>query len=135
MLNSLSLFFGQLFGVFYVILGLSFLLQQERSKKAIHDVVDSHGLMFVTGIITTLLGAVVVITHNTWAYTWEVVVTLIGWRFLLQGAARLLIPHHVARYFKAVLHGYYTLFSWFWFLVGAYLLWSVISIMRCACAA
>ncbi len=135
MLNPLSLFFGQLFGVFYVILGLSFLLQQERSKKAIHDVLDSPGLMFISGIITTLLGAVVVITHNTWAYTWEVVITLIGWRFLLQGACRLLAPHHLARYFKAVTHNYYTLFSWFWFLVGAYLLWSVISIMRCACSA
>lgn len=125
MQNPLSPFLGQLFGIYLVILGLGFLMHRERSKKAILATLESPALMFITGILTTLIGTAIVITHNTWPNSWEVLITLIGWLLLVQGAGRLLAPHIIARGFKAILHKGFPLFTWFWLLIGAYLLWSV----------
>lgn len=125
MQNPFSMFFGKLFGIYLVLVGLAFLTRREWCKKAIIDIADSAGLMAVTGMIGILLGSSVVITHNLWLNSWEVVVTTLGWLLLVQGAGRLLAPHFLARCLKGIAHQVFALFTWIWLLIGAYLLWSV----------
>jgi hypothetical protein len=49
-------------------------------------------LILTTGIITFVAGLAIVRIHNRWNGGWPVVVTILGWLFLLGGLARTLFP-------------------------------------------
>jgi len=53
-------------------------------------------LIMVSGIITFVAGLAIVRVHNFWKGGWFVVVTVLGWLFLVGGLARILFPSQLA---------------------------------------
>lgn len=49
-------------------------------------------VLFVTGGVTTILGLIVVLSHNIWFWDWSVLITILGWATLIKGAIMLLFP-------------------------------------------
>ena len=48
------------------------------------------GLLMVSGILLFVAGVSIVRAHNRWTGGWPVVVTILGWLFILGGLARTL---------------------------------------------
>jgi hypothetical protein len=60
--------------------------------KLMGQVANDPALMFVSGVITFVVGLAIVRVHNFWKGGWPVVVTVLGWLALLGGLARMLFP-------------------------------------------
>jgi hypothetical protein len=53
-------------------------------------------LIFVSGILLFVAGLAIVRVHNRWTNGWPVLVTVLGWLFVLGGLARMLFPTGLA---------------------------------------
>ena len=98
---EISIFFAQLYGSLYIILGLLSLGPKFLGKT----IQRTEDLNFVvsTGYISLLLGLVTVILHNVWVWDWRLVITLIGWSTLIKGIMKMGFPmiiHKQAQQFK-----------------------------------
>ena len=96
-----SLFFAQLWGSFFVIFGLLFIITRQLGKTI--EMTEDKAFVISTGYITLLMGLVTVILHNVWVADWRVVITVLGWSTLLKGIGKVGFPeliHKQAQRFK-----------------------------------
>lgn len=50
-------------------------------------------VLFVSGFFTAFVGMVLVMMHNLWVGSWQVLITIVAWVMLLKGALLLLFPN------------------------------------------
>lgn len=117
---DITIFFAQLWGSFFVIFGLLFIITGQLGKTI--EMTDDKAFVISTGYITLLMGLVTVILHNLWVADWRVVITILGWSTMIKGIAKIGFPeliHKQAQRFKKK-----QMFSAaFMILLGAWLLW------------
>jgi cytochrome bd-type quinol oxidase subunit 2 len=53
-------------------------------------------LIFMSGILFFVAGLAIVRVHNRWTNGWPVLVTVLGWLFVMGGLARMLFPTGLA---------------------------------------
>jgi hypothetical protein len=87
-----SIFLAKLIGPFFLLVGLSLLVNQAQFGIIANEFLQSPALVFLTGLIILPAGLAVVLTHNVWAADWRVLITLLGWLSLISGIIRLLVP-------------------------------------------
>ena len=63
-----------------------------------NDLVNNQGLLWVTGLVTFVMGTVMLALYNTWSKSWRVLVTIIGWLALIKGAVLMLFPQVMTLY-------------------------------------
>jgi hypothetical protein len=63
---------------FLVIVGLT-AFNKSYFSAVMTDLANGKGLLWVTGLITFVMGTVIVALHNVWSVDWRVIVTLLGW--------------------------------------------------------
>lgn len=84
--------FSRIIGIFYLLAGVSFLLNKsfynDIMKKAKKDI----GFLFVMSSLSLVTGLLVIINHNIWVKEWYVLVTLLGWLLAVKGSVFLLFP-------------------------------------------
>ena len=98
---DISIFFAQLWGGFFVIFGLLFLITRQLGRTI--ELTDNKAFVISTGYITLLMGLVTVILHTVWAWDWRIVITVLGWGTLLKGIGKIGFPeliHKEAQHFK-----------------------------------
>ena len=117
---EISIFFAQLWGSFFVIFGLLFIITGQLGKTI--EMTDDKAFVISTGYITLLMGLVTVILHNVWVDDWRVAITILGWSTLIKGITKVGFPeqiHKQAQRFKKK----QMLSAIFIILLGAWLLW------------
>lgn len=87
-----SLFIAKLIGPLLALMGFVVLAQPERVRRIADEFLESHALIFLSGIITLPVGLAIVNTHNVWEADWPVLITIFGWLAVLAGVARLAFP-------------------------------------------
>ena len=93
-------------GVFFVVLGLSFLFNRDHASGVAGDLVKHPALQVIAGVLPLLVGSFVVAAHNVWVPNEAVIVTLVGWLLLLAGVFRLwFVSAWVSMVEKASDHG------------------------------
>lgn len=119
-----SMFLALLIGWYLLLTNLGMLINQAHYKKVCNEFMGNSLMMLTWGCLAIIFGLLIVIRHNVWESDWRILVTLIGWLVLLQGAFRLLFPEASVRFMKE-LHSKVgcTLLSWIWLLIGLYLIW------------
>ncbi len=89
------------------------------------DLVGNKRLLWLTGLITFVMGAVIVALHNVWSADWRVLVTLLGWLTAIKGAVILLFPSSMLRIYRRFLSNHLLTYSGIYALVpGGLLLFS-----------
>ena len=88
---ELSLLLAQIAGVYLTVVGVSVVAKQRMLREAVDDFFKNHFLVYFAGEMLLILGLLVVLNHNIWVQSWEVIITLIGWVMLLKGAMFLLL--------------------------------------------
>lgn len=87
-----SIFLAQAFGLYMLIIGLALLINGDDLKEKAESMVSNPGVMFLTAIMTLILGILAVLFHNIWVPGWPVLVTILAWITLLKGLLRLFVP-------------------------------------------
>lgn len=72
--------------------GLSHVLNPALWARLIDDMARAPHLALIAGLAALALGAAVVIAHNRWTLAPTLLVTLIGWAWVLKGLVYLLAP-------------------------------------------
>jgi len=117
---EITIFFARLWGSFFIIFGLLFIITRQLGKTI--EMTDDKAFVISTGYITLLMGLVTVILHNVWVASWEVVITILGWSTLIKGIMKVGFPekiHKEAQRFKKKQE----LSAIFLMIVGAWLMW------------
>lgn len=117
-----SIFLGKIISVFLIVFSLGILLNRHIYKKAFHEMIETPAILTISGIVTIILGLLIVLSHNIWNAAWESIISIIGWVLLIQGIFRLVFPKTVKVYAKKLLHNNgYIWWAIFSLLVGLYL--------------
>jgi hypothetical protein len=85
-----------LIGPTFVAVAVSMLLNLNSLAALIEQGSANAALILTTGVITFVVGLAIVRAHNHWSGGWPVVVTVLGWLFLLGGLVRMLFPTQLA---------------------------------------
>ena len=85
----LTYFLAKLIGFSIAIFGLSILVRMESFQKTIKEISSSDALMTLISILPLVIGLSIVLSHNLWIPNWPVIITIIGWVFLIVGLCRL----------------------------------------------
>ena len=119
---ELSLFLAKAIGVGLMVVAASMLVNR-KNIDLLFEAYRSPSAVYITGIVETFLGIMMVIAHNIWVADFRLIITLIGWMLLLRGAGRTFFPSRIPR----ILEKFRALRSTFMpllvvvFFVGAYL--------------
>lgn len=116
---------AQLFGILFTAIGLGFLFNAKYYENLIADFQGNSGLTYLSGILTALLGSLIVLKHNIWEVSVAGLITLFGWGTLFKGLVILIFPKFLfdlsAKLFKSksllIVSGGLAL------LLGVYFLW------------
>ena len=101
MVVEISIFFARLWGSFFIIFGLLFIISRQLGKTI--EMTDDKAFVISTGYITLLMGLVTVILHNLWVPDWRIAITILGWSTLIKGISKVGFPeliHKQAQRFK-----------------------------------
>jgi hypothetical protein len=103
--SPLTLFLGRFLGLSCLLICTVLVARPKASLEAINSMMESPGLILVTGIFTMAGGAAMVVGHNVWSGgALPVAVTLLGWLTLIKGVALMATPPHALTAFYRALH-------------------------------
>lgn len=83
-MNPTTLFLLQIIGPSIMLLSISMVFHAAAIKKMIQEMVANTNILFIWGILTFVVGLVMVIRHNLWMGGWEILVSLFGWAALIK---------------------------------------------------
>jgi hypothetical protein len=83
---------ARLVGPLFVALGIGMIVNATFYAAAVGEGVHSPVLIAISGMATLLAGVAILNAHHAWTSDWRVLVTLIGWLFVIAGLIRLILP-------------------------------------------
>jgi len=121
-----SLFLARLIGPIFVIVGIGLLLNGDRYRAVVDEVMSSHTLLYLFGAIALTGGLAIVLTHNVWVWDWPVIITIVGWLMIVRGSLRIVFPQQVEDLARKMVAGWSNILLISGLLVitlGAFLCW------------
>lgn len=97
-----TLFLARLYGMVFVALGLSMMLNKAYYKKVFKEMMGNDIYLFLGGILALLAGTSIISFHNVWDTPLAAVISLFGWFGVLKGLSLLLMPKQFADQFKGM---------------------------------
>lgn len=91
-----SKFLSKAFGLYFIILSTALLLHM-KSMSSIMSGFNDPSLLFIVGIITMIMGLLLVLNHNVWEWSWRVIITIISWLVLLKGISIIFFPQYMMK--------------------------------------
>ncbi len=75
-------------------IGMAFGLMMEGAgySSVLKEFIANRALIFLTGILALLAGVAIINVHNVWEQDWRVIITVLGWLFVLRGIMLLVFP-------------------------------------------
>ena len=97
---------ASIFGPLLIITSLWTLLYKENMKKVIDSLKKTPALVYFIGVFNVLLGVIFINSFNYWYMSIEVLVTLLGWLFLIRGLLIMFFPKTLDKMFKTYISSY-----------------------------
>lgn len=92
-MSRLTIFLSRLLGLFFLLIAITMFLQQQSTIETVGMLLRDPPLMMVIGMIALASGLAIVLAHNVWSGgILPVVVTILGWLFLIRGIILLALP-------------------------------------------
>ena len=117
---DISIFFAQLWGSYFVIFGLLFIITRQLGKTI--EMTDNKSFVISTGYITLIMGLVTVILHNVWVADWKIAITILGWSTVIKGIQKIGFPEFIHKQAQRFKKGQ-MISATIMILLGAWLLW------------
>lgn len=97
-----SILLAKFLGVYLVLLGILLIFRQKNIIEIVNDTMKSSSLLFMSAILTLLLGILLILLHNLWVADWRVLVTILAWMIFIKGIIRLYFPEFVRSKIKKI---------------------------------
>lgn len=94
-LSTSSVFLARLIGPVLVAVAIGMLAHRDLYRRMAEEGMRSHALIYLSGVLTMASGLAIVLTHNVWTPSWRVLITLLGWLFIVGGAVRIVVPQQI----------------------------------------
>lgn len=125
--NMSTKLWARIFGLWSLLVVVGMVVNRENTIDVVNGFFASAALMWTTGIFTSLVGIVVIVTHNRWSGgALPVIVTLFGWLVLVKGLAFVWLTASAEQAFYNALH--FNDYFYFYFIlslaIGIYLTYS-----------
>ncbi len=105
-----SILVAHILGISFSILGISMLCNKKWTTRVVEEMVQDQGILWISGLIAVMLGAVLVVVNNMWTSGLPLFVTIVGWLVLIKGACILIFPRASVAYYKKMNKG--SVFVW-----------------------
>ena len=96
---------ARLIGPLFAALGLGMLLNATFYAAAVGEGAHSPVLIAISGMATLVAGLAILNAYHAWTADWRVLVTIIGWLFIIAGLIRLIVPKFAETAAPAVYSG------------------------------
>lgn len=120
-----TLFLAKFWGWLLVIISLGFLFRKKTLREEIFRSIEEKNFSLFFAFFFLILSLPTLILHNLWVKDWRVLITILGWLFLIKGFLRFIFPEIFQRLFqilrKRILLTQLILIIFF--ILGAWLLW------------
>lgn len=93
-----SVAIASVFGPYMVIAGLWMLLFSANLMKIWSSLRSTPAAFFLMGAINLLLGLYIINQYNVWTWNKALLVTILGWVFLVRGLLALFLPQVLVKY-------------------------------------
>ncbi len=93
-----AMWLAGIFGPLLTIIGLWMLLYSENHIKVMTSIKTTPGAFFMMGTINMLIGLVIINMYNIWMWHPAVLVSLLGWVYLVRGVLVLYVPQLIIKY-------------------------------------
>jgi len=90
---DVSKFLSKVIGLYEIIISLAMLINMNQFTASIQGMMNNGPLMIYIGCMTSIMGLLLVVSHNIWQWHWRVLVTIVSWIVLVKGVSLLLFPH------------------------------------------
>jgi hypothetical protein len=94
-----SRYIARLMGPVMLVIGIGMVaglfVEGGAYSSLMKEFIGSRALIFITGVLALLAGLAIVNAHNLWVPDWRVLVTVLGWLFIVRGVTNLVLPHLV----------------------------------------
>ena len=92
-----SIFLAKVVGMSLGIGSLAIIIRHKIYKEVVEQASKSFITICLSGFTFIILGVLLVSSHNIWTLDWRVIITVIGWAFLLKGSLRIFFPELVLK--------------------------------------
>jgi len=92
MIVPAAILIARLIGPLFAALGLGLLLNATFYAAAVGQGAHSPVLIAIAGMATLVAGTAILNAYRAWTADWRVLVTVIGWIFIIAGLIRLILP-------------------------------------------
>lgn len=96
-ISVLTLRLAEVIGLYMIVVGIGGLTAPQRWRAMVEDLERSPGLVMALGFAVFAVGAALVLIHSIWRDPLSVIVTLIGYIALIEGALLLAVPGPLIR--------------------------------------
>lgn len=96
-ISVLTLRLAEAIGLYMIVVGIGGLVAPERWRKMMDDLERSPGLVMALGFPVFAIGAALVLIHSVWTDPLAVIVSLVGYAALIEGALLLAVPGPLLR--------------------------------------
>jgi hypothetical protein len=91
-----SRYIARLMGPVLLVIGIGMVMgmltEGDGYSSLLKEFISSRALIFITGVLAMVTGVAIVNAHNHWVPDWRVVITVLGWLFILRGIMNLVFP-------------------------------------------
>jgi uncharacterized protein YjeT (DUF2065 family) len=88
---NIPMVLAEFYGGLLIIVGLT-ALNKKYIKSIFAEIGSSSALLWITGLITFILGMMTLALYSAWTSDWRVTITIIGWLTLIKGIFMTLFP-------------------------------------------
>lgn len=83
---AFELLLGRVIALMTVIAGFAVLVNRKQFALMAKQIKGNSIVLWVSGWLDFVFGFFIVVGHNMWTYDWRVIITMLGWLALLEGA-------------------------------------------------
>jgi hypothetical protein len=87
-----AVYIARLVGPLFVVLGVGVLLNRTLYADMIGEAVRTPTLIYISGLLALTAGLAVLNAYRAWTSDWRVIVTILGWLFVIAGVIRIVLP-------------------------------------------
>ncbi len=121
---EVSIFLAKAIGLASVISTLAVILNYKKSVTFEIELAKNPATVYASGFIFLIIGVLIIVGHPVFEFSWRILITLMGWAFLIKGIGRVLFPESVGRMIeKKQKNSWFIMGEVIVFLAGLYLLY------------
>ena len=118
-----SIFLARLLWPLFMVIALSIILNGNTFDHIIKEFPKNSYILYLSGLMAYLMGALILLSYNSWTLNWFVIITIMWYMALIKGIAILLFPEQMIKMTKRMKFNRWLLVfvGIVYFILGAYL--------------